>query len=458
MAPNLEIETPELPDVSQTQNVGRISATWWKQFNDPQLDLLVDEALRSSDNLKLAVANVALARATLGLSTAERYPDIYAEASAYRQRTSAESLSPFGGVIYNTFGLSATIGYEFDFWGKFKNAEEAAWSQLVASEADKETLRMSLISGVAELYITQIALVQKVRLLEETVDAYRQSYEYRQREYRHGVIDELTVEQSNALYESARVTLASTREAKALNESALALLIGYDPKRLFETSISAPLTLPAALSIPEGIDSHLLERRPDIRASEERLRAANATIGVAKADYFPAISLTGTLGVQSIDLENLLQSSARTWGVGPSLSVPLLDFGRVKSGVESAEAQKEAAQISYAKTVKNAFKEVYDALKRIEYTKAQIAANRNAVQALEKVLVLSEKRFDNGYGSYLDVLVAKRSLLNSRTALIDLDAAQITNQIVLYKALGGGWDTDEKEVDASIAKRPADNA
>ena len=441
MAPKLDMQTPSLPQSARAQ-APALSATWWKAYNDPKLESLIDEALQQSDDLKLAVANVSLARASLGLSSAERYPSVNAAASAYRQRMSEEGLS-YPGFIYNSFGLSATIGYEFDFWGKFKNSEDAAWSELLASEADKETLRISLISGVTELYIAQVALMQKIELTAKTVDAYRDSYEYRKREQRHGTVDPLTVEQARAQYANAQVMLASLKEARGLNANALGALLGRDPKAIFETPVEAPLRLPSALEIPEGVSSRLLERRPDIRAAEERLRASNALIGVARADYFPSISLTGSLGLQSVELDNLLKSSARTWGFGPALNVPLLDFGRVRSGVERAEAQKEAAQIQYAKSVKNAFKEVQDALQRIAHAGAQIEAQQQEVEALERVLELAQKRYASGYADYLNVLDAKRGLLAARIAMIDLDANLLNAQTLLYKALGGGWKMPE---------------
>jgi len=442
-APDLEPATPELPQRSQTADF-TVDTTWWNAFGDPQLSALIAEALAGSDDLKSALANVTLAKATLGLRSADRFPSIDAAASAYRQRTSEEGVSPMGGMVYNTFDLSVGVGYELDLWGKFKNAESAAWSELVATEADKEALRISLIGSVAELYIDQIALQRRYDLLEQTEGAYRESLDYRERELRHGAVDALTVERERALTANAQVMLASVEEAQQLNANALALMLGRDPKTLMLSRIEAPAALPQPLLIPAGIGSELMQRRPDIKAAEERLRSANASIGVARADYFPSISLTGSLGVQSSDLDNLFKSSARTWGFGPALSVPILDFGRVRSGVDAAEARKELAQIDYARSVKNAFKEVHDALGSIASLKTQSDAQSREVSSLETVLNLATKRFESGYGDYLDVLDAKRSLLSARIAAIDLDAALLKRQVQLYKALGGGWSAPQQ--------------
>jgi multidrug efflux system outer membrane protein len=444
MAPKLEVKRPALPkSTSESNTTVSIDVKWWEQFGDARLNTLIEEALANNDDLKLALSNVALSRASLGLSEAERYPSIDGSASAYRQKTSGESLSPFSGVVYNTFGLSASVVYEFDFWGRYKNKKEVAWSELLASEADKETVRITLVSSVAELYFNLITLQRQIGVTEETVKAYLESYEYRLRQYNHGVVDALTLEQEHALYANARVSLASLKEMKTVSESALAILLGHTPKAIFGETIGIEAALPQPLRIPPYIASDLLEQRPDIRAAEERLRAANAAIGVAKAAYFPSISLTGTAGFQSTELSSLMRSSAGMWGFGPSLNLPLFDFGRIKSSVDSAETQKDAALITYGKTVKNAFKEVYDILKKIEISQEKLTAQKEETEALQKVLALSQKRFDSGYGTYLEVAEAKRALLRSRTNSISLNAELVINQITLYKALGGGWKPDE---------------
>jgi multidrug efflux system outer membrane protein len=443
MAPKLEVKTPALPEsTSEANTTVSIDAKWWEQFGDARLDALIEEALANNDDLKLAMSSVAQARASLGLSEAERYPSVNAAASAYRQKTSGESLSPFAGVIYNSFGLSASVAYEFDFWGKYKNAKEAAWSELLASEADRETVRITLVSSVAEFYFNLIALHEQIKVTDETVNAFRESYEYRSRQFDHGVIDALTLEEAHALYANAKLSLASLQEIEIVTESALAILLGHSPKAIFGDTIGVEAALPRPLVIPANMASDLLQQRPDIRSAQERLRAANAAIGVAKADYFPSISLTGTAGFQSTELSTLLRSSAGMWGFGPSLNVPLLDFGRIKNSVKIAEAQKDAALITYGKTVKNAFKEVYDILKKIEISQDKLIAQNEATEALEKVLVLTQKRFDSGYGTYLEVVTAKRALLTSRTNRIALNSELVINQVTLYKVLGGGWKPD----------------
>ncbi|MEJ2501684.1 MAG: efflux transporter outer membrane subunit, partial [Campylobacterales bacterium] len=220
------------------------------------------------------------------------------------------------------------------------------------------------------------------------------------------------------------------------------------PKAMLSSGYKTAAVLPEPLAVPSDLTSKLLERRPDILAAEARLRSANAAIGVAKAAYFPTISLTGTAGYSSTEFDTLVNSSAQFWGFGPSLYVPLLDFGRIKSSIEEAEAKKDEAVTAYAQTVRTAFKEVYDALVKLRASEEKTAAQKEANTALEKVLTLSQRRFDSGYGTYLEVIEAKRALLASRLDLIQLESALITNQVTLYKALGGGWKRPEGDAAA----------
>lgn len=441
LAPNLQIQTPELP-VRQGDNnttAQSVTAEWWKHYQDPSLDALIEEALRNSDDLKLSISNVNTAKALLGLSEAERYPTLNASASANRQKTSEESLSPIGGMIYNTYGLSATLGYEIDFWGKMKNRESAALSELTATQADRDTVRITLISSVAETYFNLVAIKRQIEITEQSVESFKEGYEYRLRQHRFGEIDTLTLEQAHTLYANAKLSLEGLKESKMLNKNALAVLIGRTPKEMSEMGFTTVKELPKPLTIPAAIPSDLLERRPDIRSAEELLRAANANIGVAKAAYFPSISLTGNIGLESSELNRLMKNSAGVWGIGPSLNIPLLDFGRIKNQIESSESKKETAQIQYAKSVKNAFKEVYDSLKKIESSHAKIAAQEEGRDAYVKLLGLSQIRYDAGYVDYLNVLEAKRGELDAQVNLVSLQAQMLANQITLYKALGGGW-------------------
>lgn len=445
LAPKLEIQPPELPsnqgDSNTTSNI--VTAQWWKQYGDATLNDLIEEALYNSDDLKLAISNVNTAKALLGLREAERYPTLDASASANRQKTSKESFtSNYRSATYNTYGLSASVGYELDFWGKLKNQESIALSELLSTQANRDTVQITLVSSVAESYFNLIAIKRQIEITEQSLKTFREGYEYRLRQQHFGEIDALTVEQAHTLYANAKLSLESLKESKILTENVLAILIGRDPKGLIEKRFTVSTTLPKPLSISDTVPSDLLERRPDIRSAEEQLRAANANIGVAKAAYFPSISLTGSVGLESSDLNRLMQNSASVWGIGPSINLPLFDFGRIKNQVAGAESKKETAAIEYVKTVKNAFKEVYDSLKKIESGEAKIVAQKESANAYKKLSNLSEIRHNAGYVDYLNVLEAKRGELNADVNLVALQAQLLTNQITLYKALGGGWKSE----------------
>jgi multidrug efflux system outer membrane protein len=445
LAPKLKIQPPELPSNQGDNNTTSkiVTAQWWKQYGDATLNDLIEEALHNSDDLKLAISNVNTAKALLGLREAERYPTLDASASANRQKTSEESFtSNYRSATYNTYGLSASVGYELDFWGKLKNQENNALSELLSTQANRDTVQITLVSSVAESYFNLIAIKRQIEITEQSLKTFREGYEYRQRQQRFGEIDALTVEQAHTLYANAKLSLESLKESKILTENALAILIGRDPKGLIEKTFIVSTTLPKPLIISDTVPSDLLERRPDIRSAEEHLRAANANIGVAKAAYFPSISLTGSVGLESSDLSRLMQNSASIWGIGPSINLPLFDFGRIKNQVAGAESKKETAAIEYVKTVKNAFKEVYDSLKKIESAEAKIVAQKESADAYKKLSNLSEIRHNAGYVDYLNVLEAKRGELNADVNMVALQAQLLTNQITLYKTLGGGWKSE----------------
>ncbi|MGD9969132.1 MAG: efflux transporter outer membrane subunit [Sulfuricurvum sp.] len=442
-APEVKVPTPELPErVVSDATTSSVDAAWWQRYDDPVLSGLIDEALHNSDDLKVSVAKLAEAEALLGLSESNRYPTLDAGASAGRQKTSGETLSPFGGIAYSTYKLSANAAYEIDLWGRLKNLRESAYAQYRASAADRDTVRLSLICGVAEAYINLISINRQIVLIEEKKELYAEEYDYRKRQAQFGEIDPLIVEQARSLYANADVSLEGLVESRRLAQNALAMLIGRSPKAMGEEGFAIRTGFPNLLPIPTILPSEVLNRRPDIRSAEEMLRASNANIGAVKASYFPSISLTGNVGLESTQLGHLMQNSASFWGIGPSLTLPVLDFGRIDNQVKNAEAQREGYSLTYAKTVKNAFKEVYDSLHKIDASKRKIAAQEEALDAYRKVSDLARIRYESGYVDYLNLADARVNLLNAQQNAILLDAEMFINQITLYKALGGGWKGD----------------
>lgn len=419
-----------------------INTTWWKNYGDEKLNLLIEETLKNNDDLKLAVARIEEARHRLGFAEADRFPAINAHATASRQRTSAEA-SQFGRESTdNYFYLAAEVAYELDLWGEIKNRRDASLSVLLSTKASKEALKLSLVSNVATVYFNLVSLGRQVRTTENILNSYKEIYEFRQKQYKHGVLDEMVVQQAKAQYDSVKILLENLKEQDAVLKSALSLLLGRTPNEIFDNLHNINLKLPDPIAVPAMLPSRLLSNRPDIVQAEESLKAANFQIGVAKAAYFPSISLTGALGLHSFELDNLMQSSARMWNIGGNLIEPVLDFGRINSNVKITQAQQKEAVVQYVKTVKTAFKEVYDALIKIKTSGNKLSAQEDEMKALERILTLANKKYDVGVTDYLTVLDAQRGYLNASLNLISLQSEVINNQIILYKVLGGGWDNE----------------
>lgn len=437
--PELKKPDMELPSTLKLDTSGlqpsaySFQPQWWKQFNDPVLDKLIEEALKNNDDLLIAASRIEQAGAILGISSAELYPLITAGGSLTRSEASEEI---HNGGTRNTFTLSGMVSYEIDLWGKLRNKKKADLSRLLATKAARDSFEISIISTVANTYFNLISIERQLKTAEEIMLRLKDIYELRQKQFRHGIIDELTLEQSRAEYESTRILVETLKAQKESVKSGLTILLGKSPKELFESKLDISSALPEKMPLPPVLPSELLLKRPDIAQAEENLKAANFEIGVARASYFPSIALTGSAGLQSNELNNLIQSSATFWNIGAVAAGTVLDFGRAKSTVMLREAQKKEALIQYVKTVRAAFKEVYDAIINLEQSLKRLDAQKEQLNSLEKVVTLAEKKYDRGLTDYLTVLDSQRGYLNARLNLIRLQTEVINNHIFLFKALG----------------------
>lgn len=443
-----ELKKPELDIPSNLQPLAfsqpsdhKPEPHWWKQFNDPVLDKLIKEALKNNDDLLIAVSRIEQAGAILGISSAELYPLITAGGSFTRSEASEEIHN--GGGTKNTFTLSAMVSYEIDLWGKLRNKKEADLSRLLATEAARDSLEISIISQVTGTYFNLISMEKQIKTAQEIMERQKEIYEFRQKQFRHGLIDELTLEQSKAEYESTRILVETLKAQKETIKSSLSILLGKSPKELFESEIEVSSDLPEKLPIPPMLPSEFLLKRPDIIQAEENLRAVNFEIGVARSSYFPSITLTGSTGLQSNELSNLIQSSASFWNIGAIVAGTVIDFGRTRSTVVLREAQKKEALIQYVKTVRTAFKEVYDAIINLEQSIKRLETQKEQLRSLEKVITLAEKKYERGLTDYLTVLDSQRGYLNARLNLVRLETEVINNHVFLYKALGWGLRNQE---------------
>ncbi len=436
LAPEYQKPSLELP---VAQKEVSINADWFKGFNDKKLDLLIAEALKNNDDLKLAVVNVQKARAQYDISKADLYPQIDLNAAATRQKRSVNAFPGAFGGLYNDYSMSASVAYEVDFWGKNLNQKDANLANFLAVDANKETLRISLITDVATYYFNLVAAEEQLKIAKENLQNYEETLEYREKQYKYGVIDSLIVAQAKAEVASVKTKIEGIKVSKVKLQSALVILLGRSPKEIFESNIDTDTKLPEFMDIPTTLPTNLLENRPDIKIAEENLKAKTALIGVAKAAYFPNISITGNYGYQSQKTGNLTSGDSQVWGIGPSLYMPLFDFGRISAAVDVSNAEQKAALITYDKAVKNAYKEVFDSLQSIKAIQSKKEAMEQQVAAYQEAYDVANKKFSVGTTSYLDLLIAQSLLLNAQLAYITTKSELLIEEATFYKALGGGW-------------------
>lgn len=437
LQPDLTVPKVEAPQSSQESY--HVNKEWWKQFNDDSLNALVEEALLGSDDLKLSALKVLKARQTFGLSEANELPMLSANTGASRQQSSNEAFNTKNKRSeYSDYTLGGSLSYEIDFWGRLSSQSESNWAVYLSTKAARETLRNSLIHDVVSAYFNLASLQARMTILEQSASAYKASYEFRSKQQKAGTISDVLANQALAQYNNIQASKESLMESYKLQQSALAILVGKSPQALFETH-ATEAKLPNVLAIPQGVPSTLMENRPDIKEALENLKSKNALIGVEKAAYFPTISLTGSYGQQSDDLGNILKSTANRWNFGPSLSVPIFDFGRIKQRVSISETDLQSSLVSYEQSVKKAYKEVYDTLAKGNLAKSRLAFQEEELKAYQKVLELSTKRFNQGVANQLEVLDAQKSVLSASLNVVATKQYLLTSQAELFKALGGGW-------------------
>jgi outer membrane protein, multidrug efflux system len=438
------VDTPEQWPI---QGAGEaVSSTWWKAYGDPVLDRMVEDALAYNTDLRLAIARVDEARATLGVSRADQYPGVSANVDAARNRPSQEGVtSAIAGSDpeYSNYRATLNASYEIDFWGKYRRATEAARAELLAAQANREAVRLTLLSDVARGYFNLRALDAQVEVTRRTISTRLASTALQRLRFEAGVASEFDLRQVEAQTAQAQALLPSLETSLARQETALAVLLGRTPRDIVSrpidrgTAIQA-LTPPPA--VPSGLPSEVLERRPDVRQAEQSLIAANARIGQARAAYYPSISLTAILGTESTSLSNLFTTPARVWQVSASAAQTIFDAGRTGSQVEQAQARERQLLAQYAKTIQNAFKDTLDALVAQRKARETLDAEQARAIALESAYRLAQLRYDNGVSSLLDVLDVERGLLDAELNRVEAQRAQLAATTDLFKALGGGWD------------------
>lgn len=404
---------------------------WQGFFADERLRRLIGLALENNRDLRVAVLAIEQARAQLQLRRADALPSVGAGVSASR------APGPTGAMTSSYQAGVQISAWELDFFGRIRSLSEAARAQLLATEEARKAVQIGLVSAVAQAHLALQADEALLEVTRQTLATREDSLRLTRLKFDNGVSSELDVRQAESLLEAARVALAQTTRQRALDENALVLLIGRPLPA--DLPASRPLGSTAMTDLPAGLPSDLLTRRPDVRQAEQQMVAANANIGAARAAFFPRISLTASAGIASNQLSGLFDNGQFVWTLAPSLLQPIFDAGRNQANLESARLAREVATARYEQTIQTAFREVADALAGRATLGEQLRAQAAQAASLEATVRLAELRYRSGAASYLDLLDAQRSLFAARQALVQTQAAELQNRVLLYRVLGGGW-------------------
>jgi multidrug efflux system outer membrane protein len=407
---------------------------WWKAFNDPVLDDLIARAGQTSTTIQVAAARLAQARAVARITDADRALQVSAGASARRAQGIIGSNPP--GPPNNLFAAGIDFSYEVDLFGRLSHASQAAVLDAQSREGLLQSTRLLIQAEVARNYLALRALDDERSLVRSTLGAYRETLALTERRWRAGDVAELDVARASTEVAATESEALALDRRRAELEHALAVLLGESPSQFSLPVAEWSTALPA---IPAGVPSTVLTRRPDVAAAQYTMLAAQTRVGVAKAAYFPNISLTASGGYASTEISDLFQWSSRAWLIGVIGSLPILDGGRRKAGIESASADLDGAVTLYREQVLVAFKEVEDQLAALRLLTEQAEAQARAVAAARRTTSLSDARYRAGYVSQLELLDAQRSELRNRREALQVRSARYQSTVALVRALGGGW-------------------
>ncbi|WP_255210930.1 efflux transporter outer membrane subunit [Methylogaea oryzae] len=376
-----------------------------------------------------------------GVSASSLFPQLGGTASGQEQKSSIEAMGPSpAGAAVNpiTTNIQATlnVSWEIDVWGRLRRATEAARADLFSREENRRAVVLTLVTSVARSYVQLRELDLRLDIARQTLADRREAYRIAQARFAGELNSESEVRQAESELRNAEALVPQLEKSVAQKEHELSVLLGHNPAAVERGLALNELRHP---EVPMGLPSELLQQRPDIRQAEQDLIAANARIGVAKGEYFPKFTITGSVGNSSIDLSRLFAGPAGLWSYGATLAVPLFTAGKIAGQVQQANAKEQQALFGYQRVLLNAFKEVEDALVDNSRTRQQVTAQAGQVDALREYLRLARLRYDNGYTNYLEVLDAQRNLFNVQLALAQGRSSALQALINLYKAFGGGW-------------------
>jgi NodT family efflux transporter outer membrane factor (OMF) lipoprotein len=439
--PEARLREPAAPAAAK-DNVALVSDTWWRDFGDPQLDTLVDQALRDSPNLGVARARLRRAQSAVEARSGADLPQITGAVDLTRQRFTENGLfpPPIAGAIVNNGSVQANFDWELDFFGRNQAALEAALGASRAAETDVAAARVVLASNVARTYFQLVRVQEQLAVARRTLGQREEQLRLVRQRVGAGLDTTLEQRQSEGALPEARQQIEALDEQAQTTRNALAALVGSN-------DVPAVGAVPALAKLQTGtavpaLPADLIARRPDVAAALWRVEAAGEDVKSAKAQFYPNINLTGFIGLSSLGLGHLLNMGSEQWGVGPAIRLPIFDAGRLRANLRGRTADLDIAIESYNGAVLEAFHEAGDAIASLNSLARQLAEQRQAESAAEAAYDIAVQRYRAGLGTYLNVLTAETSVLTQRRLGVDLAARVLDSRVALYRALGGGWRPD----------------
>ena len=463
VGPDYRPPTNDVPSAYKAANLGAWKegrplddvpkGNWWEVFADSALDDLESQAVIANQELKAAVARVDQARATARVARSELLPSLTLEPGGNRQRFSPNQVPSFGPLTANTFRAPLDLSYEIDLWGRVRRGFESARADARASLAAFYNVLLTLQADVAQNYFAIRALDAEIATVTGTVGLRQEQVRLVRSRFEGGIGSELDVARAETELATTEAEAASLAQRRAELENAIAILVGGNPSSFRLSALGTNEWNPQPPGIPAGLPAELLERRPDVAEAERQLASANARIGVAKAAFFPVLSLTSSGGFVSGDVDSLFKWDSRTWSIGPSLSLPIFAGGRNRATYKRSQAAFEEAIARYRQRVLVAFGEVESSLSGIRYLTDQAAAQQRAVANARRAAELATDRYRSGIVSYLEVVDASRDALQTERANAQLAGQRLITTVHLIRALGGGWREDLRQ--ASLSTGPS---
>ena len=436
-----QIDTPQTWRVEDKTAQAVTNTAWWEQYDDPVLNELVQIALQENKDIKIAAARI---DQFLGLYTTTRaalFPQVFAGSDASRQRVSQNAgpapieNSPNTFPTFNNFSFFLNASWEIDLWGKLRRATEAARANILASEEARKSVILTLVTSVANSYINLRDLDKQLIVTRQTAKSYEEILNIFKLRFNYGYVSSMELSQAQQQYERAVANIPFFEKAIAQEENNLSVLLGRNPESIPRGKTVDELTLP---TVPADLPSEILGNRPDVRQAEQNLVAANANIGVAKALYFPSISLTGALGTTSSDFSKLFSGPTKIWSVAAPVAAPIFTAGAIGGQVQTAEGVQQETLFRYQQVIQTAFREVNDSLTDQDRTKEQLAALTRQVDSLREYARLAWLRFDEGYSTYLEVTYSQNLLYNAELERTGVQGVLLQAYSNLYKAMGIG--------------------